>query len=211
MKIGFIGCGNMGFAMMQGIVDSGKASANDIIASDVSEELINDRKEKLGIEVTVDNKMVASKADMLFLAVKPQYYETVIKEIAGCVNDKKIIVTIAPGKTLEWLAKTFDNNDLKIVRTMPNTPAMVSEGVLLFENKNSLNSEEREMIMELFSATGLVVELPSNLMGIGGAILDTTSNYYITLRYKPRHLTWLHCMWGVGASILASTIYKFLS
>lgn len=177
MKIGFIGCGNMGFAMMQGIVDSGKASANDIIASDVSEELINDRKEKLGIEVTVDNKMVASKADMLFLAVKPQYYETVIKEIATSVNDKKIIVTIAPGKTLEWLAKTFDNNDLKIVRTMPNTPAMVKEGMMALCPNSNVSDEDLACVKDICSGFSNTEVVSENLMDVVTAVSGSSPAY----------------------------------
>ena len=65
---------------------------------------------------------------MLILAVKPQFYADVIKEISEYITEKQIIVTIAPGKTLEYLADTF-GHPVKIVRTMPNTPALVGEGI----------------------------------------------------------------------------------
>ena len=64
----------------------------------------------------------------------------------------------------------YVDSDVRVQFVMPNTPAMVGEGVLLFEDKNSLNDSEREEIMKLFSSTGIVVEMPSKLMGIGGAI-----------------------------------------
>lgn len=80
-KIGFIGCGNMGGAMMQGILDSGKCEAAEMMTSDKSQAALEVKKEALGILTTTDNKEVAAFADILFLAVKPQFYEAVIEEI----------------------------------------------------------------------------------------------------------------------------------
>ena len=83
---------------------------------------------ELGIRLTADNKSVAEFADILFLAVKPQYYEEVIAEIKDTVSDDEIIVSIAPGKSLSWFDEMFGKS-LKVIRTMPNTPAMVGEGM----------------------------------------------------------------------------------
>ena len=129
MKIGFIGCGNMGGAMMHGILDSGKCTPQELMASDALEKALEARKEEMGILAANDNKETAAFADVLFLAVKPQYYQSVIEEIRDTVSMDQILVTIAPGKTLEWLADQF-GKPLKIIRTMPNTPAMVKEGMM---------------------------------------------------------------------------------
>ena len=81
MKIGFIGCGNMGGAMMHGILDSGKCTQQELMASDALEKALEARKEEMGILAAKDNKETAAFADVLFLAVKPQYYQSVIEEI----------------------------------------------------------------------------------------------------------------------------------
>ena len=94
-KLGFIGCGNMGKAMIHGVLASGKAQASDILASAKTESSREKNAAELGIRLTADNKSVAEFADILFLAVKPQYYEEVIAEIKDTVSDDEIIVSIA--------------------------------------------------------------------------------------------------------------------
>ena len=176
MKIGFIGCGNMGGAMMKGIIDSGKCKAEDIWTSDASEAALAIRKEEMEVNTTTDNKEVAEKVNVLFLAVKPQYYEAVIKEIAPVVNDKQIIVPIAPGKTLEWLAATF-GKDLKIIRTMPNTPAMVKEGMMALCPNANISDSDLEIVRDIcsgFSNTEVVAE---NLMDVVTAVSGSSPAY----------------------------------
>ena len=96
-KLGFIGCGNMGKAMIHGVLGSGKAQASDILASAKTESSREKNAAELGIRLTADNKSVAEFADILFLAVKPQYYEEVIAEIKDAVPatpHKKIFILI---------------------------------------------------------------------------------------------------------------------
>ena len=85
-------------------------------------------KAQFGINVTDSNKEVVDNAEVIILSVKPQFYEDVINQIKGDIKENQIVITIAPGKTLAWLAEKF-GKDVKIVRTMPNTPAMVGEGM----------------------------------------------------------------------------------
>lgn len=175
-KIGFIGCGNMGSAMMKGIIGSGKATPDMIITSDVSLPALEAKKAELSINITTDNKEAAKFSDILFLSVKPQYYAAVIDDIKDCVDDSKIIVTIAPGKTLEYLEGAFGKS-LKIIRTMPNTPAMVSEGMMaLCPNKN-VTAEDLTLIQDIcsgFSKTEVVAE---NLMDTVTAVSGSSPAY----------------------------------
>ena len=124
MKIGFIGCGNMASAMIGGIIKNQVVAPADILASAKTEVSREKKKEELGIAMTADNREVAAFAEVLILAVKPFYYEDVIKEIRDVVADDTIVVSIAPGKKLTWIEGLF-GKPLKIVRTMPNTPALV--------------------------------------------------------------------------------------
>ena len=149
-KLGFIGCGNMGKAMIHGVLASGKAQASDILASAKTESSREKNAAELGIRLTADNKSVAEFADILFLAVKPQYYEEVIAEIKDTVSDDEIIVSIAPGKSISWFDEMFGKS-LKVIRTMPNTPAMVGEGMMGVCANERVSQAELDTVLDLCS------------------------------------------------------------
>ncbi len=176
MKIGFIGCGNMGSAMIQGILESGKCSSGDMIASNRSEGKLKNIETKFGIHTTTDNKEAAKFSDILFLAVKPQFYEAVIEEIKDAVRDDVIIVTIAPGKTMAWLKEKFDR-DLKIIRTMPNTPAMVKEGMIGMCANEHTSSEEVEVVRDICDGFAKTEVIPENLMDVVTAVSGSSPAY----------------------------------
>lgn len=175
-KIGFIGCGNMGGAMLAGILDSGKCAPEDILVSVSSEQSAAAKKEKYGVTVLVDNCAVAAKSDILFLTVKPQYYEQVIGEIKGSVSDDAIIITVAPGKTLTWLSEQFGGSH-KIIRTMPNTPSLVKEGMMGMCANEQVTEEEVALVHDIcggFSRTELVAE---HLMDVVTAVSGSSPAY----------------------------------
>lgn len=176
MKIGFIGCGNMGGAMMQGIVDSGKCSPENIMTSDTCKDALEAKKESLGINITTDNKETAKFADILFLSIKPQYYEAVIDEIKDAVDNNMVIVTIAPGKTLEWLADKF-GKEVKIIRTMPNTPAMVKEGMMGMCPNANVSAEEIATVKDICEGFSKAEIVPENLMDVVTAVSGSSPAY----------------------------------
>lgn len=124
--IGFIGSGNMATAMIGGIVNSKLVSPNKIMASNPTKAKLQELSEKYKINITTNNHEVAKESDILILAVKPQYYPEVIEEIKEDVKKDVIIVSIAAGQKIEKIEKLF-NKKIKIVRVMPNTPALVGE------------------------------------------------------------------------------------
>lgn len=172
MKIGFIGAGNMAKAMMGGIISHGIFTKEEVIASDAFAPSLEAVKESLGVCITEDNKEVAQKSEVIVLSVKPQYYETVIKEIRDCVDESKIIITIAPGQTLERLEGLFGKS-LKIVRTMPNTPALVGEGMTAACANKQVTKEELEYVCNILSGFGKVEVIGEHLMdavvGVSGS------------------------------------------
>ncbi|MCR4590976.1 MAG: pyrroline-5-carboxylate reductase [Lachnospiraceae bacterium] len=176
MHITFIGCGNMGGAMMQGILDSGICRAEDITAADKSDALLQKRKEELKVNVTGDNRAAAKEADILFLSVKPQFYETVIEEIKNSVRDDTLVVTIAPGKTLAWTGEKF-GKDLKIVRMMPNTPAMVKEGMIGMCGNALVSDEDMENIRKICSGFAKTEVIAENLMDVVTAVSGSSPAY----------------------------------
>ena len=126
--IGFIGAGNMGSAIIGGILDSSLATTSQIIASAHSTATLEKIRNKFAIETTPDNTKVAEQADILFLAVKPDKFDEVIPQIRDHVKSDCVIVSIAAGKTIRAIEDAFDR-PIKLVRAMPNTPALVGEAM----------------------------------------------------------------------------------
>lgn len=172
MKIGFIGCGNMASAMIGGIIKNQVAAAEDILASARTEASRARAKRELGIEVTASNREVAAFADVLILAVKPFYYEEVIREIKDCVKEDVIIVSITPGKTLEWLEEQF-GRPVKVVRTMPNTPALVGEGMSCVCGNPRAEQDDIDTVCRIFSGFGkteiVTEEMIDVVVGVSGS------------------------------------------
>lgn len=162
-KVGFIGCGNMASAIIGGLIKNTPVTPDQIIAADAFEAAINKAKDSFGIAVTTDNKAVATDCEILFLSVKPQYYESVISEIKDVLTPNQVIVTIAPGKTLAWLAERLGFN-IKIVRTMPNTPALVGEGITGVCKNDLVTDDEFATVMSLLAGFGLAEAVPESLM-----------------------------------------------
>ena len=176
IKLGFVGCGNMGKAMLSGVLESGKCEKDDIIASAKTDSSRDKIKAEYGVMVASDNKEVARFADILFLAVKPQYYEEVISEIRDEVKDDQIIVSIAPGKSLQWFEEAFGKK-VKVIRTMPNTPCMVKEGMMGMCPNALVTGEEVELVKSIcegFSKTEVVTE---NLMDVVTAVSGSSPAY----------------------------------
>ncbi len=165
MKLGFIGTGNMASAIMGGIIKKGILKPEEIIGSDILEAGRNRVKDTYGIQVTESNKEVVEKSEMFILSVKPQYYASTIEEIRDYVREDQIVITIAPGKTLAWLEEQFGKK-VKIVRTMPNTPAMVGEGMTAACANKNVTTEELDRTREILESFGKVEIVPENLMDV---------------------------------------------
>lgn len=176
MKIGFIGCGNMAQAMIGGIIKAGLVGANEVIASDAYQPSLDGAQEKHKINVTKDNKAVASQAEMVVLAVKPQFYEAVIKEITPVVHDKTIIITIAPGQSLEKIENLF-GKEVKIVRTMPNTPATVGEGMTALCANSYLDEDDKAKVKEMIGGFGRAEYVAEYMMDAVVAVSGSAPAY----------------------------------
>ena len=170
--IGFVGGGNMAGAMIGGILSSGLLEASNIIASAKTGKTLTKLKETFGIRVTLSNTEVAENADIIFLAVKPYLYESVIKEIRGAVTEKQIIVSIAAGQSIERIESAFGNR-VKLVRTMPNTPATVMEAMSALSPNDDISDDELSDILSIFESFGKAEIIPESLMdavtGVSGS------------------------------------------
>lgn len=180
MKIGFIGTGNMAQAMIGGIIKKGQVTTDQIIGSDVSDICLEQVQRDYHIQVTQDNDRVVHESDVLFLSIKPQYYEQVIHQIRDKVREEQLIVSIAPGKTISWLEEQF-GKACKIIRTMPNTPALVGEGMTGVCVHDSVLKEELEIVLSLLRSFGKAEVVYEQLMDAVVSVSGSSPAYVFVL------------------------------
>lgn len=173
MKIGFIGLGNMATAMIGGMLEKGLVEPQEVIGSSKTNATLEKVKEKFNITTVLDNRKVAAEADVLFLAVKPLLFPEIIAEIKDCVRAETLIVSIAAGRMLSYLKEAFGRPELKIVRCMPNTPALVMEGCTGICAGEEVPEEDVERVVRLTEAFGRAEVVPEKLMdavvGVSGS------------------------------------------
>lgn len=161
-KIGFIGMGNMGKAILLGALK--EFPKDEIIFSAKTSETKRAVYEQTGVEYTDSNAECANRCKYLILAVKPQYYDEVIKGIRYMLTPEHVIISLAPGKTIEQLKKNL-GSDKRIVRAMPNTPAMIGEGMTGISCiREELSELEAQMLIKIFGACGKAEFIDEKLM-----------------------------------------------
>lgn len=169
-KIGFIGMGNMATSIVGGCVNSKWIDASNIYAYDIDEVKLQTIHEQYHINVAINEQEidVVKQVDIIVLAIKPNVVESVIKKIRDSL-DNKVVVSIVAGydfnKYQELLLATTRH-----ISVMPNTPALVKQGMTLLEKENTLTKEEMEFVSSMFASFGKVEVLPSYQMKAGGAI-----------------------------------------
>jgi len=170
--IGFIGSGNMGQAMIGGIIKSGLVESKNIIVFDLDQKKLDFISGEYRTQVTTDSIELVQKSHIVFLAIKPNIYGAVLNSIKEYVTESKIIVSIAPGQTLEGLGNILGKN-VKIVRAMPNTPAIVNEGMAAICKNSNVTAEEMDFVKQLFESFGKAEEISEYLFdsvtGVSGS------------------------------------------
>lgn len=157
-RVGFIGCGNMGSAMVGGLIESKFLEADDIIVSTKTEKSAKKLKDQFGIETTLDSKLVAKESDVIILAVKPFMYKEMISKIKSELSKDKLIITIAAGISISNMEEWTDEN-AKIIRTMPNTPALVGQAMSAVCPNENISDEELDYCVKVFQSFGECVQL----------------------------------------------------
>jgi pyrroline-5-carboxylate reductase len=159
LKIGFIGGGNMAEAMIKGMTSQGM---KDILVSEPKADRRQYLQKDYGVETTGSNRDVAAACRIIILAVKPQNMDTVANEIRETVTDDKTIVSIAAGITLAYLTSKFGTK--KIIRAMPNTPALVQKGMTVISLCECFSDNDIMVVRDIFMSIGEVITLPEKYM-----------------------------------------------
>jgi len=176
MKIGFIGNGNMGGAIIGGIINSGIEAPQNIMVSDINFDGLQNTAQKYGVKISTDNCETTKNSDILFLSVKPNVVYKVIDEIKKCVSSKTIIVSIVAGQSIEKLENAF-GKAIKLVRVMPNTPALVGEGMSGVTANLNVNEEELAKVISVFDSIGKAEIVPEKLMDAVTAVSGSAPAY----------------------------------
>jgi len=151
-KIGFIGMGNMGYAILRGLLQV--FDKTELILTDANQERAEAVSRETGVEAAGDNQSCASQAEFVVLAVKPQFYHMVLDDVKDIIKKEQIIISIAPSVTIADL-KAALGQDKRIVRAMPNTPALVGMGVTgVCYDRKEFTQEEEAVIRTFFESFG---------------------------------------------------------
>lgn len=152
MKLAVIGGGVMGEAIMSGVLNKGLAKAKDIMVSDISQTRILYLSQKYSVEITRDNKKAAGDADISVLAVKPADLKTVMADMAGTMPANQIIISVVAGAKLSTLLEGFKHE--LIIRSMPNTPAQIGEGMTVWTSSPGVREKEKEKARNILACLG---------------------------------------------------------
>ncbi len=201
MVIGFIGLGNMARAMISGIIGEGISAPEEVMGSARSEETCDKVRKEFDIFTTTDNKKIASDADILILAVKPQMFADVLPEVVSSMKNDSIVVSIAAGKTLKEL-ETYFGPTRKIVRLMPNTPAMVNAGITAITPNSKVKKADLDKVIKICDSFGLCEVIDEKLMDAFCAVAGSSPAYVFMFMEALADA-------GVKAGIPRDKAYKF--
>ncbi|MDR0964945.1 MAG: pyrroline-5-carboxylate reductase [Myxococcales bacterium] len=165
--IAFIGAGNMATALIRGLLRTGTTQPRGIVAADTNADQLARLHRDLAIETTLDNREAASRADVVVLSVKPQVMDAALASIAPAVDASKLVISIAAGVPIAAIAARL-GPDARVVRAMPNTPALVGAGATAIAAGSRVGESELMFARSIFDAVGITVT-------VGEALLDAVT------------------------------------
>lgn len=162
-KIAIIGGGKMGSIIAQGLIAHKIIPGKNICVTDIDAERLKFLRSSLKVKVSSDNEKAVKDADVIILAVKPQNMAATLKEISSSVNKSKVVISIAAGITTNFIEKSLSKG-VRVVRVMPNTPALVGEGAAAVAAGSGAKANDVKLTRAIFNAVGISVEVKEKLM-----------------------------------------------
>ncbi len=177
--LGLVGGGQMGEALIRGIIAAGLLTEAEIMVAEPDEQRREYLHQTYGIQVTAEPEQLSSFCDAIILAVKPQIMELILGLYKPFVTKNHLVISIAAGISLEILAGGLPQ-DTKIIRVMPNTPALVLEGASALSGNDHVSTDDIENGIEIFSAVGTCVELPESMLDAVTGLSGSGPGYVFT-------------------------------
>jgi pyrroline-5-carboxylate reductase len=162
-KIAIIGGGKMGSIIARGLIAQKITPAKNIIITDIDAARLDFLRSSLKVTVSPHNEKAVKGADIIIIAVKPQNMAATLKEICPAVNKSKVVISIAAGITTSFIEKSLTKG-VRVVRVMPNTPALVGEGAAAVAAGRYAKTNDVELTRAIFDAVGISVEVKEKLM-----------------------------------------------
>jgi pyrroline-5-carboxylate reductase len=162
-RLGFVGCGNMGEALVSGLVQSGAARPENIVCTDIREERLEELRTHYGVRTTPRNVEAVQQSQVVLYAVKPQLMAEVLKETAGALDITKLVISIAAGVPLRAIESLLQK-ELRLIRVMPNIAASVKESATAISAGRHARKEDIELAMAIFNSVGRAVFLRENYL-----------------------------------------------
>jgi pyrroline-5-carboxylate reductase len=152
MKIAFIGGGNMAEAMISSVLKNNIALAKDVTVSDIDSKKRNNLEQKYKLTALNENLLAIEGKDVIILAVKPQVLAAVVPDLKGKLKPNQLVISILAGKSIKTIGEGLDHNC--IVRSMPNTPAQIGEGMTVWTATSEVTEAQKQMASKLLGAMG---------------------------------------------------------
>lgn len=169
-QLGFIGCGNMGRAMMSGALDKGWTTAERVVIHTHRKETMDTLAAQYGVAVADSNRALAENADIIVLAVKPNIYADVLADICEVLTEGQIVLAIAPAYSIASIAALVQNEGVRVARAMPNTPAQIGEGMAGLAFSDNMTGAERALVQSFFESFGKVAVVREDAMHAVGSV-----------------------------------------
>jgi pyrroline-5-carboxylate reductase len=163
MRIGFIGAGKMATALARGFINSNICAASDILASDVQESARKSFEKETSAHTTDSNQKIAEFAKTIILAVKPQNVGTVLNQIKDYISENHLLISIAAGIKISFIESLVPAGT-RVIRVMPNTPALVGCGASAYAPGKSATKSDEELTHKLLSSVGIAVKVNEELL-----------------------------------------------
>lgn len=180
-KIGFIGCGKMASAIINGIINAELLPKENISASESNEDFAKNKKTELGIDVFCDNKKLAKNSDLIFISTKPNQAEDVLSQITSELSSEKLVVSICAGVKLEKIEK--HTKDTPVIRVMPNAPLMVQMGMSAIVKGKYAKDNHVEIVKNILEKLGKCIVTTEDKIDIVTAISGSGPAFF----YKVIH------------------------
>lgn len=177
MKIGFIGAGNMGGAILKGALQKGFLKASEVMVYDCNASLLDQWSKDYGVIPAQNNAHLTSECEWIVLAIKPVFFQNVLDEIRPELNADKKIISIAAGWSIEMLKAQIGETGAKILRVMPNTPALVGAGLTAMCEESTLSADDFAWAKEMFETLGMVQIIPERLIDAVIAVSGSSPAY----------------------------------
>lgn len=178
--LGFIGVGNMGQALIKGLLKAGIIEPQRIVATDLDKSKLAILEDETGVRIADEDKHVVEMAEAILLCVKPPAITPLLEEIASTLTPGKTIISIAAGIGTQQIEETIGEG-IPVIRVMPNTPAMVGAGISAISQGKYAGPGETQLAIELFGAVGEAITVDESLMDVITGLSGSGPAYIFTV------------------------------